>query len=82
VAQARHRGWQRSHAKCRTVHVRTRLSNGNVVVKTRHSCWANRIWSFKLWTGSGRKYAPGPERIDARYFASRKASFSPSGGSI
>ena len=34
----RHHGWQRSHAECRTVRVRTRMANGDVVVKTRHSC--------------------------------------------
>jgi hypothetical protein len=34
----RHHGWYRSHAECRTVRVRTRLPNGDVIVKTRHSC--------------------------------------------
>ncbi|HZH84873.1 MAG TPA: hypothetical protein VFD87_17120 [Phototrophicaceae bacterium] len=34
----RHHGWYRSHAECRTVRVRTKLPNGNVIVKTRRSC--------------------------------------------
>lgn len=34
----RHRGWYRDHAECRTVHVRTHLPNGKVVIKTRRSC--------------------------------------------
>jgi len=33
-----HYGWYRHHAECRTVKVRTRLPNGDVVVKTRRSC--------------------------------------------
>ncbi len=35
-------GWRRSHAEfrgdCRVVKVRTRLPNGDVIVKTRRSC--------------------------------------------
>jgi len=34
----RHHGWYRHHAECRTVRVRTRLPNGNVIIKTRRSC--------------------------------------------
>lgn len=30
--------WRRAHADCRTVRVRTRLPNGNVIIKTRRSC--------------------------------------------
>jgi hypothetical protein len=33
-----HYGWYRHHAECQTVKVRTRLPNGNVIVKTRRSC--------------------------------------------
>lgn len=33
-----HRGWWRHHAECRVIHVRTRLPNGNVIVKTRQNC--------------------------------------------
>lgn len=33
-----HYGWERHHAECRTVRVRTQLPNGNVIVKTRRSC--------------------------------------------
>lgn len=33
-----HYGWYRHHAECRTVKVRTRLPNGDVIVKTRRSC--------------------------------------------
>ena len=31
-------GWERHHAECRTVRVRTQLPNGNVIVKTRRTC--------------------------------------------
>lgn len=34
----RHEGWRRSHADCRVVRVKTRLPNGNVIIKTRRSC--------------------------------------------
>ena len=30
--------WRRHHADCRVVRVRTRLANGNVIVRTRRSC--------------------------------------------
>ena len=33
-----HYGWYRHRAECRTVKVRTRLPNGDVIVKTRRSC--------------------------------------------
>ena len=33
-----HYGWYRHHAECRTVRVKTRLPNGNVIVKTRRDC--------------------------------------------
>jgi hypothetical protein len=34
----RHHGWRRSHADCRVTKVKTRLPNGNVIIKTRRSC--------------------------------------------
>jgi len=34
----RNDGWRRHHADCREVRVRTRLPNGNVIIKTRRSC--------------------------------------------
>jgi hypothetical protein len=35
----RHRSdWRRHHADCRVVKVRTRLGNGDVVIKTRRMC--------------------------------------------
>lgn len=34
----RHNSWRRSHADCRVVRVKTRLPNGNVIIKTRRSC--------------------------------------------
>ncbi|HEY4140778.1 MAG TPA: hypothetical protein VGM57_05150 [Pseudolabrys sp.] len=34
----RHNDWRRHHADCRVVRVKTRLPNGNVVIKTRRSC--------------------------------------------
>ena len=33
-----HRDVHRHHADCRVVKVKTRLPNGNVIVKTRRSC--------------------------------------------
>lgn len=36
--RGRHEGWRRSHADCRVVRVKTRLPNGNVIIKTRRSC--------------------------------------------
>jgi hypothetical protein len=33
-----HHGWYRHHAECRTVRVKTRLPNGNVIIKTRRDC--------------------------------------------
>lgn len=38
VDHGHHYGWYRHHAECRTVKVRTRLPNGDVIVKTRRSC--------------------------------------------
>ena len=38
VDNGRHEGWRRSHAECRVVRVKTRLPNGNVIIKTRRSC--------------------------------------------
>ena len=38
VDRGHHYGWYRHHAECRTVKVRTRLPNGDVIVKTRRSC--------------------------------------------
>ena len=34
----RHEGWRRHHADCRVVKVRTRLGNGDVIIKTRRTC--------------------------------------------
>ena len=34
----RHEGWRRSHADCRVERIRTRMPNGNVIIKTRRSC--------------------------------------------
>jgi hypothetical protein len=34
----RHDGWRRAHNECRVVRVKTRLPNGNVIIKTRRSC--------------------------------------------
>ena len=36
--RGRHEGWRRHHADCRVVRVKTRLPNGNVIIKTRRSC--------------------------------------------
>lgn len=33
-----HYGWRHHYAECRVVHVKTRLPNGNVIVKTRRDC--------------------------------------------
>lgn len=38
VDRGHHYGWERHHAECRTVRVRTHLPNGDVIVKTRRSC--------------------------------------------
>ena len=38
IDHGHHYGWYRHHAECRTVKVRTRLPNGDVIVKTRRSC--------------------------------------------
>jgi hypothetical protein len=37
VDNGHHYGW-RHHHHCRTVRIRTRLPNGNIIVKTRHTC--------------------------------------------
>lgn len=34
----RNDGWRRHRADCRVVRVRTRLPNGNVIIKTRRVC--------------------------------------------
>lgn len=34
----RHEGWRRHHADCRVVRIKTRMPNGNVIIKTRRSC--------------------------------------------
>jgi len=34
----RHRSWYRDRAECRTVRIRTRLPDGQVIIKTKHSC--------------------------------------------
>ena len=36
--RGRHEGWRRHHAECKVVKVRTHLSNGNVLIKTRRTC--------------------------------------------
>lgn len=33
-----HRGWRHHYAECRVVKVKTRLPNGDVVIRTRRSC--------------------------------------------
>jgi hypothetical protein len=38
VDKGHHYGWRHHHAECRVVRVKTRLPNGNVVVKTRRDC--------------------------------------------
>jgi hypothetical protein len=34
----RREGWRRHHADCSVVRVKTRLPNGNVIIKTRREC--------------------------------------------
>jgi len=34
----RHEGWRNHHADCRVVRVRTRLANGDVIVRSRRTC--------------------------------------------
>ena len=34
----RNDGWRRHHAECRTMRVRTRLPNGEVIFRTRRTC--------------------------------------------
>lgn len=36
--RGRHEGWRNHHADCRVVRVRTRLPNGNVIVRSRRTC--------------------------------------------
>ena len=36
--RGQHYGWRNHRAECQTVRVRTRLPNGDVIVKTRSSC--------------------------------------------
>lgn len=38
VDRGHHYGWRNHHADCRVVKVRTRLPNGNVIIKTRRTC--------------------------------------------
>jgi hypothetical protein len=38
VDRGHHYGWYKHRADCRVVKVRTRLPNGNVIIKTRRSC--------------------------------------------
>ena len=38
IDRGHHYGWYKHHADCRVVKVRTRLPNGNVIIKTRRSC--------------------------------------------
>jgi hypothetical protein len=38
IDRGHHYGWRHHHAECRTVRVKTRLPNGNVIVKTRRDC--------------------------------------------
>jgi len=38
VDSGRYEGWRRYHADCREVRVRTRLANGDVIVRTRRTC--------------------------------------------
>jgi len=38
VYHGHHYGLRHNDAECPTVRVRTRLPNGNVIVKTRHTC--------------------------------------------
>jgi Ni/Co efflux regulator RcnB len=36
--RGRHEGWRNHHADCRVVRVRTRLANGDVIVRSRRTC--------------------------------------------
>jgi hypothetical protein len=36
--ESRRHDWRRNHADCRVVRVKTRMPNGNVIIKTRRSC--------------------------------------------
>jgi hypothetical protein len=38
VDHGHHYGWRHHRAECRIVRVKTRLPNGNVIVKTRRDC--------------------------------------------
>jgi len=38
VDRGRYEGWPRYHADCREAGVRTRLANGDVIIKTRRIC--------------------------------------------
>ncbi|HTQ82668.1 MAG TPA: hypothetical protein VMI47_05310 [Pseudolabrys sp.] len=38
VVVHRHHHWWHDRAECRTVHVRTVLPDGRVIVRTRHTC--------------------------------------------
>ena len=38
VNRGHHYGWRNHRADCRVVKVRTRLPNGNVIIKTRRTC--------------------------------------------
>lgn len=37
-SRGHHYGWRNHHADCRVVRVRTRLPNGDVIIRTRHRC--------------------------------------------
>ena len=39
VDRGHHYGWYTHRADCRVVKVRTRLPNGNMVIKTRRTCY-------------------------------------------
>ena len=39
VDRGHHYGWYKHRADCRVAKVRTRLPNGNVIIKTRRSCY-------------------------------------------
>ena len=39
VDRGHHYGWYKHRADCRVVKVRTRLPNGNVIIKTRRTCY-------------------------------------------
>jgi hypothetical protein len=38
VDRGHHYGWRHHYAECRVVRVKTRLPNGNVIVKARRDC--------------------------------------------